>query len=272
VGDKGDEAVRYLLADSLRVSKLRIHLRFFLCHLSPASRSLLASALLENTSLNGFTCIATRDYTNDAAALNDAVVQTKAPLMTWNNALLTQAIITAREKNMKELIELARNELPGQMLQKLWKQLGQTDTAEVQSLIPQANTCSSTMPVTPAASVATSKKPKVSPEDEGHHTVAVRASSRNSKAVEDLLVKQLSELNGAKEFTVEDIEPLMEKLEDFYQNKQEEINRVTQQALGNPSLVCKLECGIDSSEHYNHDVRVGQVKHGTVATEHEAQD
>jgi len=103
--------------------------------------------------------------------------------------------------------------------------------------------------------------------------------SRTPKAVEDLIVKRFSDLKGAEDFTVSDIEPLIEKLRDFDQKKRDENEKVMQQALTKkrkPTLICrKPECGNDREELFDRDERIGQVTCmvcGTVAIENEIQD
>ena len=92
-----------VLANATRFSKVGLHVKFSFCNLSPSSRTLLALALKENDTLTGFTCVGNPDgYEADVAALKDAVIQTKAPLVIWNNDDLPKDVIAAREKRSKD--------------------------------------------------------------------------------------------------------------------------------------------------------------------------
>ena len=103
IGYKGDIAVTNVLADAIGSSTIGLHVRFAFCNLLPYSRARLAAALKENNSLSGFTCLGNPDgYKADAAALREAVIETNAPLVIWNNEKLPEDVVAARQKRMKE--------------------------------------------------------------------------------------------------------------------------------------------------------------------------
>jgi len=113
IGNKGNLAVishgrgwfglakRDSLSGAIRASRVPVHLRFAFCNFSERSVSILASALLENHSFTGFTCLGNLERSEEVQLMKQAVVETTAPLQVWNNQKLTDEIMAARKERKR---------------------------------------------------------------------------------------------------------------------------------------------------------------------------